>query len=190
MGQFAPVLQRAMVEATATQLRVVAEEAKELLIDKVMAGRPAAGTQERVDRPGRTAAARDDIPVSERRAFRHPPLSERTVARKRHHELDGRRLIETGHYIENIEVKRGEQRESGVNYIVRMRPIQHEGWSPHSGQITLKQLARVLEFGSAVHNIPPRPHWGPVIRSTIQRFQQMPASVLAEALRQALRQLR
>ena len=186
---FAPVLARSMVEATAVQLRVVAEEAKELLIDKVMAGAPARGTQARVERPTRTAG-RGDIPAAERRAFRHEPLSERAVARKRRHELDGRRLIETGHYIENIEVKRGVQAGSGVNYIIRPRPIRHRGFDPDSGSITLKQLARTLEFGSARHNIPARPHWGPVIRATIRRVQRLPANVRAEALRRALRGLR
>lgn len=185
---FAPVLQRSMLEATADQMRVVAEESKELLIDKIMAGPPARGTQRRVARPDRTSA-RQDLPTADRRAFRHPPLADRTVERKRRNELDGRRLIETGHYIENIEVKRGVQR-SGVNYIVRPRPIRHQGFNPYSGPITLKQLARVLELGSARHNIPARPHWGPVIRAAIRRVRQLPDSIRSEALRRALKQLR
>jgi hypothetical protein len=186
----APVLmQQAMVEATATQLRVIAEESKELLIDKIMAGPPARGTERVEDRPARTAARRD-LDVEDRRAFRHPPLADRTVARKRHHHLDGRRLVETGHYVNNIEVKRGFQKDSGVNYLVRPRPIQHRGFSEQSGPITLKQLARTLELGSARHNIPARPHWGPVIRATIRRFNRAPDDIKAEALRIALRNLR
>ena len=77
-----------------------------------------------------------------------------------------------------------------MNYIIRPRPVRHQGFDPNSGPITLKQLARTLELGSARHNIPARPHWGPVIRATIRRMNQLPANIRAEALRNALKGLR
>jgi hypothetical protein len=188
-----PVIQRAMVDATAVQLRVLAEETREYIIDRIYAGPPfrsPPGGRMLVRRPPKLRAP--EMHGEERRPFRHVALSERTREKKANpdRELDARKLIGKGDYTYGIEVKRGEQRESGVNYIVRPAPRQHKGADPRSGRITSRMLARVLEFGSRRHNIPARPHWGPALRAAIRRFRESAPGIRAEALRRTLREMR
>jgi hypothetical protein len=177
----APVLARATAEATATQLRVLAEETRELILDKLFAGPGRAVVQ-------RPLKIRPAPPGANRTPFRHRALSERHARKKERKGLDGRKLIETGNYLENIEVFRGEQ-QSGVYFMLRPKRAKHVGEDPSSGEISFATLARVHEFGSARHGIPARPHWGPAIRAALRRFRQLPAEVRAAALRAALREI-
>lgn len=191
-----PMTHAHTVEATAAQARVIAEEARELVVGKLYAGpvgvvQTPAGRQAGarvVSQP--TPLRRPDIGGEERRPFRHPPLSPRTIRRKIREGNDGRKLIETGEYTQGIEVVRTEQSEAGVVYRVRPAPRQHKGADPESSPITHKMLARVHEFGSAQHKIPARPHWGPSIRAVRRKFERLPANIKAEALRAALREIR
>lgn len=190
---FAPVLHRSAMDATATQLRVIAEEVRELILDKLFAGplfRDPPGAERRVNRP--KVLRRSNMMREARRPYRHPPLAERTRERKanRDNALDGRKLIETGAYVEGIEVLRTERKDTGVVYRVRPAPRPHEGFDPNSGPISHRMLARVHEFGSQRHNIPARPHWGPAIRAAMRTFDRLPWEVQALALREALRGIR
>ena len=203
---FAPVLgaaHRHTFEATAVQLRVLAEEARELVVQKLYAGavgvavippRGPGGSPRRVagsrtvDQP--KVLRRPDIEGEERRPYRHLPLSPRTVAKKVARGHDGRKLIEGGDYTKGIEVVRTKQSASGVAYRVRPAPRRHRPADPNSTAISSRMLARVHEFGSATHKVPARPHWGPAIRIIRRKFEDLPDDVRAEALRAALREIR
>jgi len=178
----APLLRRAAIEASATQLRVVAEEGRELLLDRLFAADPQAPAQIIANRPPKER--RPEIPGAVRGPFSHRPLTQAWVSRKAREGLDGRKLIATGDYMEGIEVFRGVQQESGVYYMVRPARRKHRP----SG-LTLRRIARIHEFGSATIGIPARPHWGPVTRDVIRRARQLGPTVRAVALRRALRQV-
>ena len=177
-----PLLPRAAVAGTAVQLRVVAEEARELLLDRIFAARPQAPGERVVDRP--PVARRPDVPVAARRPFDFTPLSRRHVRYKHREGQDGRILLATGDYVDGIEVFRGNQRVGGVYYMVRPANRTHEP----SG-LTLKQLARLMELGSARRKIPARPHWGPTTRDVLRRFDRHTDTVRAQVLRTSLRQI-
>lgn len=194
-----PFLQRTAAltfEATAVQMRVLAEEGRELIVQKLYAG-PVGVAQTPAGRvagarvvPEPAPLRRPDLGGEERRPFRHEPLAPATIAKKVRLDRDGRKLIEGGDYTYGIEVVKTEQRESGVVYRVRPAARQHVGADPNSGPISSRMLARVHEFGSARHHIPARPHWGPAIRAVRRKFERLPADIKAEALRLALREIR
>lgn len=175
-----PEMARSMVEATTVQIRILAQEARELIIDKLFAAAPQAPAQATVSRPQQEAPGRL---AGDRRPYRHVRLTDKHVQKKARDGEDGRKLIATGDYVAGIEVFRGEQ-ASGVYYIVRPEAREHVP----SG-MTLSLLARVHEYGSARHKIPPRPHWGPAIRAVIAAMPARVARVRAEALRRTLRRI-
>ena len=177
---FIPNIPQATVEATAVQLRILAQESRELVIDKLYAGTARPPGRARIDRPPRTAQ-RSDIPGNPRRPFRHPALADATVERKAREDKDGRRLIAEGDYTYGIEVFKGE-RDGMVYYIVRPKP------APHRSGVSHRVLAAIHEFGTST--IPPRPHWGPVFRIVSQELARRGPDVLAEALRRAIRERR
>lgn len=178
---FFAVLPEYLLVATAVQLRVLAQEGRELILDKLYAGRARRPGQRRVDRPPRTAQ-RADIPVSARRPYRHRALADGTVQRKARSEEDGRPLIATGAYTYGIEVFRG-TRKGMVYYIVRPKPSVHV-----DARMSHRMLAAIQEYGTST--IPPRPHWGPVLRIIQQELRRLGPDVLAEALRRAIRERR
>lgn len=178
-----PLLPRAAVEASATQLRVLAEESRELLLDRIFAAQPQAPGKKVVDRPTRTRLPK--LKAAPRRPFPHAPLSKRHRQHKAREGQDGRILVATGDYVEGIEVFRGEQVRGGVYYMVRPAARTHEP----SG-LRLTTIARILELGSARHKIPARPHWSPTVRDVIRRFEQEAPNIRAKALREALRKMR
>ena len=183
--RLAPVMRTAQVTASAIQLRVMAEEARELLIDRLMAASPQPpGRRHKEPMP---ALRRSEMPFSERTPYDHEPLSEAWVKRKAREEMDGRKLIATGDYIEGIEVVKGQQRGGGVYYMVRPENRKHEP----SG-IALSLIARIHEYGTdegVVPHIPARPHWRPAVHTIIRRFEQQRPTVRAVVLREALRDL-
>jgi len=167
-------------EATLTQLRVLAEESREMILDKLFAGSARFPGKRVVSRPPQLR--RSDIPTSERRPYRHPPLADSTVTKKANAQQDGRRLIATGAYVEGIEVFRGSK--NGVPYYtVRPKPGKH----PDAG-VTHRVLAAFHEFGTS--KMPARPHWGPVLRVLRRVMEQRGPEVRAEAMRLALREAR
>lgn len=187
----APMLPKAAVRASAVQCRVLAEESREMLLDRIHAGWLTPTTngyapQRVVERP---PVLRKPNVFRDRRPFRWRgragQLSQRYANWKAKHELDGRMLLATGEYTEAIEVYRGEQTKGGVYYMVRLKQGTHEP----SG-LTYNVLARVLELGSGRHNIPPRPHWKPTVRDIVLRFEQEAETIRAQALREALRAIR
>jgi len=174
------LLPRAAVEGTAVQLRVLAEEARELLLDRIFAATPAPPGGNVVDRP--SVVRRADIPRATRTAFPFAPLSRGHVLHKARTGEDGRILLATGDYMRGIEVFRGVQKRGGVYYMVRPEQRVHEP----SG-LQLSRLARLMEMGSAQHRIPARPHWGPTTRDVLRKFDQQTQLVRAQVLREALR---
>jgi len=166
------------MRAGLVQIRVLAEEGRELIIDKLMAVTPARPGAVVVERP--PLLRRREIQTVDRRPFRHAPLAERTVENKVQREQDGRKLIATGAYIEGIEVFKG-TRAGKTYYTVRPKPGMH----PDAG-VTHRVLAAFHEFGTS--RMPPRPHWAPVIRIVRRELRRMGPEVQAVALRTAIRE--
>lgn len=185
----APLLVNAAVTGTATEFRVLAEESRELLIDRIFASRIQPPGQSGVVRPPILHAA--SMPTVDRDPLPHRPLSHPYVLLKARTGKDGRILLATGDYVDGIEVFRGYQRgnkgarEAGVYYMVRPADRNHVP----SG-LPLKKIARLLELGSARLKLPARPHWGPVVRDVIQVFKRVRTKAYrADALRRALRKV-
>lgn len=169
-------LYRELNEVGAVELRVTAEESRELVLDKLYAARPQAPGQAVVARP--ETARRPDIPTAARRPFKHTPLAESTVERKVAREQDGRKLIEKGDYTYGIEVFKGV--EAGETYYtVRPKPGKHPSGLTH------RVLAAMLEDGTS--KMPKRPHWGPTLRQVKEIVKGRRKKLRAEALRRALR---
>jgi hypothetical protein len=180
--QLGPLVARSMVQATAPQLRVLAEESRELIRDRLFAAVPQA--------PGRVVVARPpisrapNIPPVTRNAARLQRLSRRAVRTKVRRGEDGRILIATGDAFANgIEVFQGKQ-ASGVYYMVRPEQRTH---LPSGMQ--LSALFKLHEKGSARRKIPARPVWGPALRQIIAMFRAQRERIRAEALRLVLRQV-
>jgi hypothetical protein len=170
-------LHRRLEEATAVQLRVIAEESREMVLDRLYGARPQPPGQAAEPRP--PLLRRPDVPTSERAPFRHAPLAPDTVARKAREGQDGRKLIATGAYTYGIEVFRGT--EGGrIYYTVRPKPGNH----PDAG-VPHRVLAAFHEYGTST--TPKRPHWGPVLRAVKAIVDKRRKSIRAEALRKALR---
>ena len=183
---FAQLVARATLEASAEQSRVLAEETRTLLIDKLLAATPdAPGVAKAVGKPPQQGAVRTDIPTTERKPFKHEPLAERTIRNKMQRELDARKLIATGAYIEGIEVRKFVLPKVGVAWGVGMADRVHEP----SG-LPLVALAKILERGSATAKMPARPHWRVVWRNIQRRIREKGLEAQAEGLRRALRGMR
>jgi hypothetical protein len=176
----APEVMRSTVSATVDQLRVLAEESRELVLDRLFAARAQAPASIVVTRPARVAPS---IKTASRAPYRHRALTQKWVQRKARDSQDGRKLIATGDYAQGIEVFKGKQ-ASGVYFIVRPADRKHVP----SG-LRLPMLARVHEFGSAKHKIPPRPHWGPAVRDVRDAFAGARPTIRAEAARRLLRRI-
>lgn len=184
----APVIVRSTVEATATHLRVLAEETREMIIDKLMAAPAQPPGVAVLQRPARLR--RPAGPMADRQPFNHTPLRPWYAAAKARFGLDGRFLLATGDYIRGIEVFKGKQ-ASGIYYMVRPASREHVPSEVSSTTpIMLAKLARVLEFGSAKHRVPPRPHWRPVLRAVLGRARFIRRNIYAAGLRAALQRLR
>jgi hypothetical protein len=179
----APEVMRSTVEATAIQLKVLAEETRELIIDRLFAAKPQEPAKARVRRPKRV---RPTMATAPRGPFKkHRALTQKWIERKAEDSLDGRKLLATGDYVRGIEVKKGAQAAAGVYYYVRPADRKH---AP-SG-IPLSRLARVHEFGSRKHKIPPRKHWAPAIRDVKNTLVGHVKNIRAAALRTLLRSIR
>lgn len=171
----------AALEAGAVQLRVLAEESRELILDKTFAGPVAPGAKARVTRPLRLR--RPEIPTVQRRAYMGMrKLAPRTVKKKIAAEQDGRKLIADGDYMYGIEVFKG-TRKGEVYYTIRPKPGPH----PSAG-VTHRVLAAWLEYGTK--KMPKRPHWGPVRKIVLAVLREQGTEVHAVALRTALRKVR
>lgn len=119
-------------------------------------------------------------------SFAQHPLTPAYFARKRRAGLDERILIATGWYTDHLRVWR---HRSLVNRRERWWRI---GFHPtvlardakgRRVPITLDRLARVHEFGSAIHRIPARPHWRPHLRAMRVRAREVRARIRQEILR-------
>jgi hypothetical protein len=185
--KLAPKIVAGAREATGTQLRVLAEETRQIIVDRAFAGAPQAPGRIVLGAPG--WFRRRDIPGVDRKALRYKKLSLAHVLRKRVLGLDGRIFIASGDYLKNIEVLPGVRSRSGIQgYIVRMKPRAHKSVFG-SSKILLSLLARVLEFGSRRWKIAPRPHWRPAAQAMQTRFKRLPRDIRAAALRAALRRV-
>jgi hypothetical protein len=162
------------------QIRILAEESRELVLDKLYGQTPQAPGQVRVARP--RPLRRSDIPTIDRRPANLRKLADRTVQDKASAEQDGRKLIRTGAYTYGIEVFKGSK--GGVTYYtVRPKPGKH----PDRKQLTHRVLAAMHEFGTK--KMPKRPHWGPALRTVKRVLRERGADTRAEALRRAIRQV-
>ncbi len=169
------------VKASVVQMRVLAEESRELILDKAFAGPVAPGAEARVTRPPRLR--RPDIPTVQRRAYMGMrKLAPSTVQKKIAAEQDGRKLIAEGDYMYGIEVFKGE-RAGEVYYTIRPKPGPH----PSAG-VAHRVLAAWLEYGTK--KMPKRPHWSPVRKIVLAVLREQGADVRAVALRTAIRKVR
>lgn len=186
---FMPILMEAAMEAGAVQLRVISEEARELLIDRIFAAAPQVTTglhppQLTAERPDRLRQAKIKI----RRGPFNPPLAalaEDYANRKAREGADGRILLALGDYVKGIEVFKGQQKEGGVYYMVRPEQREHEPTG-----VLLSKLARWLEGGTS--RMAPRPHWAPVLKQIKAHLndRKVRRDVRAAALRLALQEIR
>lgn len=167
-------------EATLTQLRVLAEESRELILDRLYGQTPQRPGQVRVDRP--RPLRRSEIPFADRRPASLRRLAERTVEDKVRKREDGRKLIATGEYTYGIEVFKG-KRQGETYYTVRPKPGLHP-----TRRIPHRILAALHEFGTS--RMPKRPHWGPVLRVVERVLRERGPDVRAVALRTAIREVR
>lgn len=177
---FVIVAYQQLREATLTQTRILAEESRDLILDRLYNQTPQAPGQAVVTRPRRLR--RSDIPTTDRRPASLRRLSERTVQDKAAAGQDGRKLIKTGAYTYGIEVFKGAK--SGVPYYtVRPKPGPHpERKIPH------RVVAAIHEFGTS--STPKRPHWGPALRTIKRVLRERGPEVRAVALRTAIREVR
>ena len=183
---FMQMVVKGTLEASAEQARVLDEETRELIIDKLLAASPdAPGTNITVSKPPRQGSVRVDIPTAERGPFKQKPLADRTIKNKMQRGEDARKLIATGDYIEGIEVRKFVLPKVGVSWGVGLVDRRH---AP-SG-LPLKVIAAILERGSAAARIPPRPHWRVAWRNIKRRIREKGIAARAEGLRRALRQAR
>ena len=184
-------LREGTFEATAVQLRVMAEEARELIVGRLYASHPQPPGLALLSAP--PVARVPGIEAVDRTPARYRSLTREHVARKLHAQppQDGRYLIATGDYLDGIEVKKGKRPDGGPYYMVRLQPRKHfiAPDSTTSKPITLLLLARVHEFGSRRWNIPARPHWRPALRDIKFRFQRLRRTIRAAALRASLRRI-
>lgn len=181
---FIPRFVEEIVSATHPQMRVMAEETRDLLIDKIMAG----NTHGYRVKVARTSLPKSRLPGvrSERKPFpfdRTAPLTEKYLKRKVREGKDPRILIATGRYLEHIILERQETK-NGVFWRVYIQKGKTKT------EITFNMLARILEFGSASRNIKSRPHWRPTARIIGDRMKRVPDNIRAQALRETLRKLK
>lgn len=181
---FIPRFVEKTVEVTYPQMRVLAEETRDLLIDKIMAG----NTRGYSPVVSRASLPKSRLPGvrTERKPFpfdRTAPLSPDYLERKVREGKDPRILIATGRYLEHIVVERQETRDG-----VKWRVFIQKGKT--KTEITFNMLARILEFGSASRNIKPRAHWRPTARIMGDKMKRVPKDIRAQALRETLRELK
>lgn len=176
------IVKDAAIEATGIQLKIMAEETREMILDRIFAGIITPPGNKVVERPRRTR--RVDTPTAKRGPLPHAPLKQGTVESKARAKADGRPLIETGALMNAVEIFEGKQR--GVKlYKVRMRAGQHRG----NPSLDNTKLMRLHEFGSASAKVPARPTWRPVIGSIRGYWQgtKFKRFLKAKSLRTALR---
>jgi hypothetical protein len=181
---FIPKFVENIVSATQPQMRVLAEETRDLLIDKIMAGNPR-GYPPKVSRASLPKSRLPGV-RTERKPFpfdRTAPLTEDYLKRKVKEGKDPRILIATGRYLEHIVLERQETKD-GVFWRVYIQKGRTRT------RITFNLLARILEFGSASRNIKPRPHWRPTARLMRDAVKRVPDNVRAQALRETLREIK
>jgi hypothetical protein len=180
---------QAVLEATAVQLRVLAEETRGLVVGRLYAAVP--------QRPGLPLLAAPvpprapSMPTVDRTPRNYISLTRHHVLKKLRLNMDGRFLIATGDYLDGIEVFKGKRPDGGPYYMVRLKKRMHF-IAPGSGTttpISLALLARVHEFGSRRWNIPPRPHWRPALKDVRARFLRLRKTIKADALRQSIRRV-
>lgn len=102
--------------------------------------------------------------------FKHP-LKPETIARKGH---DTPLLGLTEDYIESIEVQ---PIEHGFRVGVADKKHEIEGDANPAQAMDMDALAYQLEFGNPAKNIPPRPHWRPVINMVKKRHKITEADI-------------
>lgn len=200
-ANIAVLVKDTFVQATTDQLRVAAEETRELILDRLFAASPQRPAQAVVSRPSplRPGPPRRTFDIGpmmpERGPLRHRHLRRFYVRRKARRQEDGRKLIATGLLVNGLEVFKGEQ--AGIPYYI-VRPLPEEvhthrrpSDSAPRSPISFRKLWKVHEFGSARARVPARPTWGPVaeqIAAAINnsRYRQR---LKADALRRSLRRI-
>jgi hypothetical protein len=121
-------------------------------------------------------------------SFKDHPLAPITLQRKLLHKLDLRTMIATGHYVASIGVFREEGIGGLVTYRVGFSPLMHA--KDEDGRfvpITLDELARIHEYGSATKKIPARPHWRPHLQDMQARATLLGSVIQRAVMRTARR---
>jgi len=182
---FLTTLAESQVQATIPQMRNIAYETRDLLIDKALAGDPQG-------RP--RILARGDFPIARTRGRRLPrgpfpfdrdrrlKLDPDYVDWKVRKGYDPRPLLARGDYFRAIMVFESRTKK-GATFEVRLK----RGRSTRT-RIPFSVLWRWLEFGNSVTK--PRPHWRPTARIVAQALKRMPEDIRAQALRDALRSIK
>jgi hypothetical protein len=115
--------------------------------------------------------------------FHAVPLSPAYALKKRLLGLDGRTMIATKHYVENIVVIPKVTKKGAVYHIgfpEGMKARDHKG---KEVDITLNEVAYVQEHGSATRNIPQRKHWSVHLRDLAERATLLRIRLVREVVR-------
>lgn len=180
---FFPELHQIEMTMTAPQLRHIARGSAVLLVQKILAGDTRGYTPIlQIQDLQNVKYPKAYTGFGDRKAFTHEELDPEYVLRKVREGGDPRPLIDTGFYIEHIEVSET-TRGSKTLWVVGVPNIIHEP----SG-VPLPTLVGWLEYGNA--RIKARPHWRPVAVQIRNKWKRLPKDIRVEALREALRKLR
>lgn len=110
-------------------------------------------------------------------SFHAVPLSRARLDEKESWNLDLRVMIATKHYVDSIQVMRRRYINGTISYQVgfpaNLRAVGNDGLPT---DITLREVARIQEYGSNKAHIPARPHWRPhlqemTVRATVLRVE-------------------
>lgn len=183
---FMPALISAEIKATTPQLHVLAHEARDIIYDKILAGNPKGHPlvfrrmqlKKRVSK-GKIPQDRLPFPFDIRY-----PLTKEYLERKTREGHDPRALIATGEYLKGIRVARAKQGTVTAWHVRMKRGIHKPSGMPYH------RFARLMEFGSAMNHLPPRSHWRQAWILVKQRFSKLRENIRAQALREALRDIK
>jgi len=183
---FLTMLVQSEIEATSPQLHVLAHEARDLLFDKILAGNPRGHPLvfKRMKLPKRVSKGlvpkgRLPFPFDARY-----PLDKDYLDRKVGEGNDPRPLIATGAYLRGIKVQRVKQGTLTAWHVRMKRGIHKPSGMPYN------RFARLMEYGSAAHGLPPRSHWRQAWKIVKEKHSKLRETIRAQALREALRKIK
>ena len=110
--------------------------------------------------------------------FNFPTYSEAYAEYKKLNHPGNPFLIASGDYVDSIKVE-----EVPGGYTIGVGDAVHFG--DNQEPLLMRDLARILEFGSPEMNIAPRPHWRPALANLRRRQREKTETARKEATKEA-----